>query len=224
MRPTRIRDYGMKKAVFAIMLLISGLCQAQNEDLTNRLNRRQQVTNYMNNGVSDQAQRQAAQMSRSGWTAYGGQSLEMMYDDYYFKKMDVSQDGEDKYIEATASCDAQTTSDHAIRCAMTKAKELMAGLLGTEVRTIVESKGGSIELSDSEGVSYYDSKHASIHRVNYQLGTVTPVIQLVKKVGPSQYSAKVVIMYNLEQVKARIRRELQNQLRNESSDLLNQIR
>lgn len=214
----------MKKVVFAVMILIAGLCQAQNEDLTNRLNRRQQVTDYMNNGVSDQAQRQAAQMSRSGWASYGGQSLEMMYDDYYFKKMDVSRDGEDKYIEATASCDAQTTSDHAIRCAMNKAKDQLAGLLGTEVRGIVESKGGSIEVSDSEGASYYDSQHASIHRINYQLGTVTPVIQLVKKVGPSQYSAKVVIMYNMEQIKAKLRREMQTQIRNESSNLMNQIR
>ena len=180
----------------------------------------QQTQNDLRKELKDkairEARKEAKKMSKDGWTvAPGSIPLSKVLEDTWMKQVTVEEDGNIRYIYADGNAVAETKSAAEMQ-AIEVGKLQLAGLIQTNISSLISANIGNAQLSTQEAASVTEVVQSAKNIIAMELGYVDPSFKLLRDIGKDKIEVQVRLFYDtrqsLEIAKKVVRQELKNKL------------
>lgn len=215
----------MKKISWALTILaltsVPNISYAQSAKDLNK--ERMEITKVsrkeLNERASKDARKEAKSLVKDGWMVTpGALPLEKQLDRSYVMQFQYDSDGFPLYVMAGASS-IGSNYDAAKMQALELAKLNLAGLIQTEVASLIENTVANEQMSKEEATSITKSVMTSKNLITQNIGRVQTVVETYRVVNGKNKEVSVRIAYNQDMAKAAVKRALKNDLEQRGDSL-----
>jgi hypothetical protein len=166
-----------------------------------------------------QARKDAKAYEKDGYRAFlGGLPLDKQIENAWLRAVDVNETGLPEYVTANARVVGANTSAAKAQ-ALHLAKVELAGLISTNIASLVESSTANDELSRQEAVSVSQAVQASKELIAAELSQVFKDIEIYRELPNKNVEVMVSISYSSRIAAEAAKRAIQQKLENKSEDL-----
>jgi hypothetical protein len=200
----------MKKIFIVIICcLIAGVASSQ------------QTTKELRKELKDkairEARKEAGKMEKEGWSvALGSIPLAKVLENTWMKQVQEDENGNVRYIYADGNAVAETKSAAELQ-AIELGKLQLAGLIQTNMSSLISANVGNAQLSTQEAASVTEVIQSAKNIIAMELGYVDPSFKLYKNVKKDKIEVQVRLFYDtkqsLEIAKKVVRQELKDKLK-----------
>ncbi|MBA4321701.1 MAG: hypothetical protein C0408_02675 [Odoribacter sp.] len=200
----------MKKLIVIILsCLITGIATPQ------------QTTKELRKDLKDkaikEARKEAKKMEREGWSvAPGSIPLSKILENTWMKQVTVEEDGNVRYIYADGNAVAESKSAGEMQ-AIELGKLQLAGLIQTNMSSLISANIGNAQLSTQEAASVTEIVQSAKNIIAMELGYVDPSFKLFRNIGKDKIEVQVRLFYDVRQslviAKKVVRQELKDKLK-----------
>jgi hypothetical protein len=199
------------KKLFVIILccLITGIATPQ------------QTTKELRQDLKDraikEARKEAKKMEKDGWSvAPGSLPLAKVLENTWMKQVMVDDNGNVRYIYSDGNAVAESKSAGEMQ-AIELGKLQLAGLIQTNMSSLISANVGNAQLSTQEAASVTEVVQSAKNMIAMELGYVDPSFKLFRKIGKDKIEVQVRLFYDtkqsLEIAKKIVRKELKDKLK-----------
>jgi hypothetical protein len=200
----------MKKFLLIILcFLIAGIAVSQ------------QTTKELRKELKDkaikEARKEARNMEKDGWTvAPGSIPLSKVLENTWMKQVAEDENGNVRYIYADGNAVAQTKSAAEMQ-ALELGKLQLAGLIQTNMSSLISANIGNAQLSTQDAASVTEIVQSAKNIIAMELGYVDPSFKLYKNIGKDKIEVQVRLFYDTKQAldiaKKIVRQEVKDKLK-----------
>lgn len=217
----------MKKIIISIItvFLACGLTYAQTakETIKERKLAYRQARTELKARASKEAKKECKKLTKEGWeVAPGHLSLVKMIDKSYLMYYEYDEGGVPKYIMADASS-VGATYDAAKMQALSIAKLNLAGLICTDIVSLVETSMGNMQISNEDAASINQAVQVSKNLISQKLSGVVSVVECFRVKSKDAIEARVTIAYNQRLAMEVAKATIKEQLKEKSEELHKQL-
>jgi hypothetical protein len=164
-----------------------------------------------------EARIEARKMKKEGWTvAPGSIPLDKVLENTWIKQVMVDDNGNVKYISADGNAVAETKSAAELQ-AIELGKLQLAGLIQTNMSSLISSNVGNAQLSTQEAASVTEVIQSAKNIIAMELGYVDPSFKIFRNIGKDKIEVQVRLFYDTKQsldiAKKVVRQELKDKLK-----------
>jgi hypothetical protein len=164
-----------------------------------------------------EARKEAKKMEKDGWTvAPGSIPLAKVLENTWMKQVTEDDNGNVRYIYADGNAVAETKSAAELQ-AIEFGKLQLAGLIQTNMSSLVSANIGNAQLSTQEATSVTEIVQSAKNMIAMELGYVDPSFKLFRNIGKDKIEVQVRLFYDtkqsLEIAKKVVRQELKDKLK-----------
>jgi hypothetical protein len=181
----------------------------------------QQTTKELRKELKDkaikEARREATKMEKDGWSAaLGSIPLSKILENTWMKQVQEDDNGNVRYIYADGNAVAETKSAAELQ-AIELGKLQLAGLIQTNMSSLISANVGNAQLSTQEAASVTEVIQSAKNIIAMELGYVDPSFKLYRNVKKDKIEVQVRLFYDtkqsLEIAKKVVRAELKDKLK-----------
>jgi len=181
----------------------------------------QQTTNDLRKDLKDkaikEARKESRKMGKEGWTvAPGSIPLSKVLENTWMKQVAVEENGNVRYIYADGNAVAETKTAAEMQ-AIEVGKLQLAGLIQTNMSSLISANIGNAQLSTQEAASVTEIVQSAKNIIAMELGYVDPSFKLFKDIGEDKVEVQVRLFYDTRQsldiAKKVVRQELKDKLK-----------
>jgi hypothetical protein len=181
----------------------------------------QQTTKELRKDLKDkairEARKEARKMEKAGWSmAPGSIPLSKVLENSWMKQVMVDDNNNVKYIYADGNAVAETKSAAEMQ-AIELGKLQLAGLIQTNMSSLISANVGNAQLSTQEAASVTEVVQSAKNIIAMELGYVDPSFKLFKNIGKDKVEVQVRLFYDTKQsmeiAKKIVRQELKDKLK-----------
>ena len=171
----------------------------------------------LNDKAVKEAQKQAKQFTKEGWKVYPGSlPMDKQIEQSQMKLIAVDENGKPRYITADGNAVAETKSAVESQ-AVELGKLQLAGMIETNIASIVNANLANTQASTSEATSVTEVVQSSKNIIAQQLGFVDPAFKLYRDLKDKKVEVQVRLFYETTQslviAKKALRKELKEKLK-----------
>jgi hypothetical protein len=164
-----------------------------------------------------EARKEAKKMEKDGWTvAPGSIPLAKVLENTWIKQVTEDDNGNVRYIYADGNAVAETKSAAELQ-AIEFGKLQLAGLIQTNMSSLISANIGNAQLSTQEATSVTEIVQSAKNMIAMELGYVDPSFKLFRNIGKDKIEVQVRLFYDtkqsLEIAKKVVRQELKDKLK-----------
>jgi hypothetical protein len=164
-----------------------------------------------------EARKEAGKLEKDGWTVPPGSiPLAKVIENAWMKQVQVDENGNVRYIYADGNAVAETKSAAELQ-AIEFGKLQLAGLIQTNMSSLISANVGNAQLSTQEAASVTEVVQSAKNIIAMELGYVDPSFKLNRKVKKDKIEVQVRLFYDtkqsLEIAKKVVRQELKDKLK-----------
>ena len=176
-----------------------------------------EVNKDLKNKAVKQARKEAKKMGKEGWyVAPGSIPLSEVLENALIKQVMVDDSGNVQYIYADGNAVAETKSAAEMQ-AIELGKLQLAGLIQTNISSLVSANIGNSQLSTQEAASVTEVVQSAKNIIAIELGYMDPSFKIFKNIGRGKVEVQVRLFYetkqSLEIAKKVVRKELKGKLK-----------
>lgn len=207
---TKLNIFEMKKLLIVVLsCLITGVALPQEN--TNKLRR------DLKDKAIRAARKEARKMTKEGWEVPPGSlPLSKVLENTWLKQLMVDEYGDVKYINADGNAVAESVSAGEMQ-AIELGKLQLAGLIQTNMASLITANIGNAQLSTQEAASVTEVIQSAKNIIAMELGYVDPSFKLHRSIGKDKVEVQVRLFYDtkqsLEIAKKVVRQELKDKLK-----------
>jgi hypothetical protein len=200
----------MKKFLLIILcFLVAGIAVSQ------------QTTKELRKELKDkaikEARKEARNMEKDGWTvAPGSIPLSKVLENTWMKQVAEDENGNVRYIYADGNAVAETKSVAEMQ-AIELGKLQLAGLIQTNMSSLISANIGNAQLSTQDAASVTEIVQSAKNMIAMELGYVDPSFKLFKNIGKDKIEVQVRLFYDTKQAldiaKKIVRQEVKDKLK-----------
>lgn len=181
----------------------------------------QQTTRQLRADLKDkairEARKEAAKLEKDGWgVAPGSIPLSKVLENTWMKQVMQDENGNVRYIYADGNAVAETKSAAELQ-AIELGKLQLAGLIQTNMSSLISANIGNAQLSTKEAASVTEVVQSAKNIIAMELGYVDPSFKLIRNVKKDKVEVQVRLFYDtkqsLEIAKKVVRQELKDKLK-----------
>jgi hypothetical protein len=180
------------------------------------------ILSFLITGISKdkairEARKEARKMEKDGWdVAPGSIALSKVLENTWMKQVMVNDKGSPQYIYADGNAVAETKSAAEMQ-AIELGKLQLAGLVQTNMSSLISANVGNAQLSTQEAASVTEVVQSAKNIIAMELGYVDPSFKLYKNIGKDKVEVQVRLFYDtkqsLEIAKKVVRQDLKEKLK-----------
>ncbi len=187
----------------------------------------QQTEKELEKAIKDkaikEARKEAKALEKEGWyVAPGSLPLEKVVENAWMKQYQSDDAGNTKYITADGNAVAQSKSVADMQ-SIELAKLQLAGLVQTNVSSLVDANLGNAQLSAADAASVTEIVQSSKNLIATELGYVNPVFKIYRDLPGDNVEAQVRLFYDVKQsmeiAKKVVQKDLKEKLQINSEQL-----
>lgn len=192
-----------------VAILFTGLVVAQQTD--------KELTKELKEKAIKNARKEAKSLEKDEWKAYeGGLPLPMILENAWKKQMLVDEKGDQRFIYADGNGIAETKTAAEMQ-ALEMAKLQLAGLISTNVSSLINANIGNTQLSTEDAVTVNEVVQSAKNLIATELGYVNPYFKIYRSVGDKKIEVQTRIFYDsqqsLEIARKVVKKELKEKLK-----------
>lgn len=164
-----------------------------------------------------EARKEAKKMKREGWyVPPGSLPLDKIIENAWMKQYAEDENGNPLYITADGNAVAESKTAGEMQ-AIEMGKLQLAGLIETNVSSLISGNIGNAQLSTEDAASVTEIVQSSKNIIATQLGYVNPFFKLHKNIGKDKIEVQVRLFYDVRQsleiAKKVVRQEIKDKLK-----------
>jgi hypothetical protein len=164
-----------------------------------------------------EARKEAKKMKKEGWyVPPGSLPLEKILENAWMKQYAEDENNNPTYITADGNAVAESKTAGEMQ-AIEMGKLQLAGLIETNVSSLVTGNIGNAQLSTEDAASVTEIVQSSKNIIATQLGYVNPFFKIYKDIGKDKIEVSVRLFYDVKQsleiAKKVVRTELKEKLK-----------
>jgi hypothetical protein len=203
----------MKKIVF--ILLTSILSSALFAQLDKK--EEKQIDKELKSKAIKQARKEAKRLKKDGWTVNPGSlPLDKTLENAWKKQSMTDENSDPIYITADGDAVAETQTAAEMQ-AIEMAKLQLAGLVQTNINSLISSNIGNAQLNTEEASSVTEIVQSSKNLITMELGYVDPFFKIYRDMKDKKVQVKVRLFYDrtqsLDIAKKVVRKEIKDKLK-----------
>jgi hypothetical protein len=201
----------MKKVIFLIAVIaVASACSSMSKS-------DRALRDEVRRDPMREARREARTLESAGWhVAPGSLPLSRIVEDAWIKQVETTDTGQPKYLVADGNGVAESRSVAEMQ-AVELGKLSLAGMLETNVNSLVSANLANAQLSTAEAASVTEVVQAAKNVIAVELGYVNPVFKIYKNLPGNIVEVQVRLFYDVTQsmeiAKRVIRGELKDKLK-----------
>lgn len=164
-----------------------------------------------------EARKEAKKLTKEGWKVQPGSlPLDKLIEKSWMKQYMVDENNNPKYIYAdgNAVADSKTAAEMQ---AVEMGKLQLAGLIETNMNSLVSANIGNAQLSTADAASVTEVVQSAKNLIAMQLGLVNPEFKLYRDLKDKKVEIQVRLFYDVKQslevAKRTVRKELKDKLK-----------
>ena len=163
-----------------------------------------------------EARKEAKKMKKDGWyVPPGSLPLDKIIENAWMKQYTEDENGNQLYITADGNAVAESKTAGEMQ-AIEMGKLQLAGLIETNVSSLISGNIGNAQLSTEDAASVTEIVQSSKNVIATQLGYVNPFFKLHRDIGKDKIEVQVRLFYDVRQsleiAKKVVRKELKDKL------------
>ncbi|MFL5728918.1 MAG: hypothetical protein ACJ75J_05455 [Cytophagaceae bacterium] len=167
--------------------------------------------------ATKQARKEASKLKKEGWTVNPGSlPMDKTVEKAWTKQYSEDDKGMPLFITADGNGVAQSKSVAEMQ-AIELAKLQLAGLVETNISSLITANMGNAQLSREEAASVTEIVQSAKNIIATQLGYIDPVFKIYRNVGSDNVEVQVRIFYDRKQsmdiAKKAVKKELREKLK-----------
>lgn len=200
----------MKKSLLIILsCLITGIATPQQTE--------KEMKQELKDKAIKEARKEAKKMEKDGWSVPPGSlPLAKVLENTWMKQVQEDENGNVRYIFADGNAVAESKSAGEMQ-AIELGKLQLAGLIQTNMSSLISANVGNAQLSTQEAASVTEVVQSAKNMIAMELGYVDPSFKLYKNIGKDKIEVQVRLFYDtkqsLEIAKKVVRKELKDKLK-----------
>jgi hypothetical protein len=200
----------MKKLIVILLsCLITGIAYPQQTE--------KELRKDLKEKAMKEARKEAKKMEKDGWTvAPGSIPMAKVLENTWMKQVIVDDNGNVRYIYADGNAVAESKSAGEMQ-AIELGKLQLAGLIQTNMSSLISANVGNAQLSTQEAASVTEVVQSAKNMIAMELGYVDPSFKLFRNIGKDKIEVQVRLFYDtkqsLEIAKKVVRKELKDKLK-----------
>ncbi|MEI7492457.1 MAG: hypothetical protein WCK92_13740 [Bacteroidota bacterium] len=201
----------MKKnlLLFLCMICAASLVFSQKTD--------KEMKKELKEKATKEAQKQAKQYAKDGWRVYPGSlPMDKLIEQSWMKQVSEDENGKPKYITADGNGVAESKSAAEAQ-AIELGKLQLAGLIETNIASIINGNLANSQASTQEATSVTEIVQSSKNVIAQQLGYVDPAFKIYRDLKEKKVEVQVRLFYETAQslviAKKAIKKELKEKLK-----------
>ena len=164
-----------------------------------------------------EARKEAKRMKKEGWyVPPGSLPLDKILENAWMKQYAEDENGNPTYITADGNAVAESKTAGEMQ-SIEMGKLQLAGLIETNVSSLVTGNIGNAQLSTEDAASVTEIVQSSKNIIAIQLGYVNPFFKIYKNIGKDKIEISVRLFYDVKQsleiAKKAVRTELKEKLK-----------
>jgi len=176
--------------------------------------------------ATKEAKKQAKQFNKEGWLVYPGSvPMDKLIEGSWMKQLAEDETGNPKYITADGNGVAETKSAAEAQ-AIELGKLQLAGLIETNIASIINGNLANSQASTQEAASVTEIVQSSKNIIAQQLGYVNPAFKIYRDLKNKKVEVQVRLFYETAQsiivAKKAIKKELKEKLK-KTDDEVNKL-
>jgi len=159
------------------------------------------------------AQKEAKKLQKEGWKTMG-LPIDKQLDDAWMKQSEKGADGYPRYIVATSSVIANTITAAQMQ-AENMAKVRIAGMIQTNVASLVDMAVANQEISQKEAASITKAVENSKNIVSQKLGRTVKVLEIYRPKPNNNIELRLTMVYDMRSAMTLARQIVLDELKND---------
>lgn len=206
------------KKIFALLIAVlvavpAVQAQSQKEILKEHKRERKVALNELNSKAPKAARKEAKRLKKEGWLVLpGALPMEKQLERSYIYEYQVDDDLMPKFYTVSAQS-VGGNFNAANMQSIELAKNLIAGLVETDVTSLIESTVANEQMTREEAVSVSQTVAASKNLISKALSNLNPHVVMYREVNKNNVEVSVRVSYNrdtaLETAKKVVKKELE---------------
>lgn len=170
-----------------------------------------------------EARKEAKRLKKEGWyVAPGSLPLDKLIEKAWMKQYQEDENGNARFITADGNAVAESKSVADMQ-AIELGKLQLAGLIQTNISSLVDANLGNAQLSTSDAASVTEIVQSAKNIIATELGYVNPFFKIYKDLSGDNVEAQVRLFYDVKQsleiAKKVVREDLKEKLKMNSEQL-----
>jgi hypothetical protein len=164
-----------------------------------------------------EARKEARKMEKDGWSvAPGSIPIAKIIENTWMKQVMVDENNNVRYVYADGNAVAESKSAGEMQ-AIELGKLQLAGLIQTNMSSLISANVGNAQLSTQEAASVTEVVQSAKNMIAMELGYVDPSFKLFRPIGKDKIEVQVRLFYDVKQsleiAKKVVRQELKDKLK-----------
>ncbi|MDR3261385.1 MAG: hypothetical protein LBT78_06070 [Tannerella sp.] len=203
----------------AISMAFCGTAIGSAQTLKENLSRKDVLRSTLEKDAVSQAKEEAKEYRADGFRTFiGGLPLDKQLENAWLKVVDIDETGTPEYIVANARVIGGNASAAKMQ-ALHQAKVALAGLIGSNIASLIESSSANEELSRGEAVSLNKALQSSKELIATELGRVVNEVEVYRELPNRNVEVMVCLSYSARLALEIANRALKRKLEGESAAL-----
>jgi len=204
-------------------MAFGGTTNSTSQTLKENLSRRHALRSTLEKDALKQAQEEAKEYRADGFRTFiGGLPLDKQIENAWLKVVDIDEAGTPEYIVANARVIGGNASAAKIQ-ALHQAKVALAGLISSNIASLIESSSANDELSQREAVSLNKALQSSKELMATELGRVVNEVEVYRELPNRNVEVMVCLSYSARLALEIANRALKQKLEGESAALQSKL-
>lgn len=176
-----------------------------------------EITKAIKSKALKEARKEAKKLSKDGWKVNpGALPMEKILQNSWEKQYAEDEKGQPVYLTADGNGVAESKSVAEMQ-AVELGKLQLAGLIETNINSLVSANLGNAQLSKDEAASVTEIVQSAKNLIQVELGYVNPAYKIYREVGEKNIECQVKLFYDRKQsmdiAKKVVRKELKDKLK-----------
>jgi hypothetical protein len=176
-----------------------------------------QITKEIKSKALKEARKEAKKLTKDGWKVNpGALPMDKILQNSWEKQYAEDEKGQPVYLTADGNGVAESKSVAEMQ-AVELGKLQLAGLIETNINSLVSANLGNAQLSKDEAASVTEIVQSAKNLIQVELGYVNPAYKIYREVGEKNIECQVKLFYDRKQsmdiAKKVVRKELKDKLK-----------
>ena len=187
-------------------IFLMGILSAQQTD--------KELTKELKDKAIKEARKEAKSLKKDGWqVSEGALPLDMIVENAWKKQLLEDEKGDPRYITADGNAVAETRTVAEMQ-AVEMAKLQLAGLIQSNISSLVNSNIGNTQLNTEDAVSVTEVVQSAKSLIATELGYVNPFFKIYRNINENRVEVQVRLFYDSKQSLEIARKVVRNELKN----------
>jgi hypothetical protein len=185
----------------------------EKQEIKEQKKQQKEVKSDLYKKTGKDARKEAKKLQKEGWKTMG-LPIDKQLEDAWMKQFEKDADGFPRYIVATSSVIANTITAAQMQ-AENMAKVRIAGMIQTNVASLVDMAVANQEISQKEAASITKAVENSKNIVSQKLGRVVKVLEIYRPKPNNNIELRLTMVYDMKSAMSLAKQIILDELKND---------